>query len=179
MTQQNRRAVPSSLFGPCQRGGARYELHGPQGVRIKSPENARPSRQQLQPRKTVFFLCTTLRMLLPAYPRQHRGQLEKHQWRLKPLQDNIISQNSYHKCKLLQDPFIIAEKFLEGVFVGAGEMAQGQRTHAALSQDQSSVPRTLLDSSQLPVTGAPGRSQGLWLCTSTHKDMIKAIIKMH
>lgn len=51
---------------------------------------------------------------------------------------------------------------LERVFVDTGEMAQALRAHAALAEDQSLVTRTLLGSSQLPVTQAPERSRDLW-----------------
>lgn len=157
VTQQNQRAVPSSLFVPCQGGEAHYELHGPQGVRIESTENVRPSSISCS-RGRQFFLCIPLRMLLPVCPRQHRGQLEKQQWMMKLLQDDIVSQKyliinvSYYKIHLS-----LPRDILEGLFVGAGEMA-----HVALGEDQSSVPRTPLDSSQLPVTLTPGGSQGPW-----------------
>lgn len=188
MTQENRRAMPSNLFVPCQWGEAHCELHGPQGVRIKSIEDARPSRQQLQTAKTVLFFPVLLWewSCLPVLDDTESSQrnssegLALTRWHFNSKKCLITNASCYR----IHLP--LPKDVLERVFVDTGEMAQRLRAHVALAKDQSLVSRTLLGSSQLPVIQALERSRDLWstlapalIWTSTYIHMIKEIIKIH
>lgn len=180
VTQQNRWAMPRNLVVPGQWGDACYQLRGPQELEFKAQRVPGPA-------DSSGSLCTSLRMLLPACPRQPRGQLEKQPWRLKPLQDGISvvkkKKKSDYKCKILQDPFTMAKRCLIKSICRHWRDSSGPRERMLLLKRFGVWFPDLIGQLTITCHSSFRGSQGLcstlmpvirW--TSTHRHVIKEII---